>query len=245
MENDLQARMRLWQEAFGDTEEEMNRFFTTAYDPRRSRVLWQENQLAAALYWLDCRWNGRKIAYLYAVSTAKAFRGRGLCHALMGETLTVLREQGYAGAVLVPAEESLFAFYADMGFFTCSSVSEFTEKAGKTPVPVQTLNTEEYALRRRMLLPENSVLQEEENLRYLKETAELYGGDGFLLAASREGETLNAAEYLGDVSRIPGILRTLGCAEGNFRTPGTEKEFAMYCSFENSAGPSYFGLCFD
>lgn len=61
-------------------------------------------------------------AYLYAVCTAPALRGRGHCRLLLQEAEQDLKRQGIRAAVLVPAEESLFGFYARFGYrtvFTC------------------------------------------------------------------------------------------------------------------------------
>ena len=61
-------------------------------------------------------------AYLYAVCTAPALRGRGNCRLLLQEAEQDLKRQGICAAVLVPAEESLFGFYARFGYrtvFTC------------------------------------------------------------------------------------------------------------------------------
>jgi predicted acetyltransferase len=120
---------QLWQEAFGDDDAFLDKFFTTAYSPNRCRVVTLEGQAAAALYWLDCQWEGKKLAYLYAVATAKAFQGRGLCRFLLEDTHRVLTQSGYAGAVLCPGNEGLFTMYAKLGYENMSAIREFSAES--------------------------------------------------------------------------------------------------------------------
>ena len=68
----------LWQEAFGDSDEYLDIFFGTAFSPNRCRCVAIEGKVVAALYWLDCACRGRKLAYIYAVATAKTHRGQGI-----------------------------------------------------------------------------------------------------------------------------------------------------------------------
>ena len=97
----------LWKLAFGDSDEVIEAFFRTAFAPERCRYLEIGGQTATALYWFDTQWTGQKFAYLYAVATHPDFRGQGLCRRLMEETHAILTEQGYDGALLMPAEAGL------------------------------------------------------------------------------------------------------------------------------------------
>ena len=93
----IPALRQLWQEAFGDSDAFLDGFFDTAFSPDRCLCVFEED-LAAAVYWFDCRFAGRKIAYLYALATKKSHRGRGIARALMEETVARLQKTGYAGA---------------------------------------------------------------------------------------------------------------------------------------------------
>lgn len=242
-----EALWTLWQEAFSDPPEVPRQFWRTAYCPRRSLCAVEDGQVLGALYWLDCTCRGQKLAYLYAVATARAHRGRGVCRALMDRAHALLARQGYTGAILVPGEASLASMYAAMGYQPCCGVEEFTCEAGAVPAALQPLRAEAYGQYRRALLPEGGVRQEGENLDWLATMAQLYAGDGFLLAASCQDGMLRCQELLGDPRVAPGILRTLGCARGSFRVPGRERTFAMYRSLDGgiAPAPTYFGLAFD
>ena len=114
----------LWKKAFGDTDEFLDLFFSTAYAPDRCRCILQGDAVQSVLYWFDCELEGQKIAYIYAVATDPACRGRGLCRMLMEDVMDVLRERGYAAAMLLPQEEWLIRMYAGMGFAPCTTVTE-------------------------------------------------------------------------------------------------------------------------
>lgn len=243
----LPALRALWQEAFGDGEAFLDAFEQTAFHEERCRCVTVDGRTVAALYWFDCAYGDARVAYLYAIATVKAYRGRGLCAALMEDTHRHLNALGYEGAILVPGSKKLFAFYEKFGYRTCSHVAEVSCRPSADALSVRRIGIEEYAALRRLLLPEGGVLQENENLRFLQTQATLYAGEGFLLAARREGDTLFGAELLGDATVAPAIVRSLGCKDGRFRTPGKDIPFAMYLSLgeEKLAPPSYFGIAFD
>lgn len=243
----IPALRALWQEAFGDTDAFLDTFWETAFCAQRCRCVTVENRLAAALYWFDCQYLGKKIAYIYAVATAKAFQGQGICRALMENTHAHLAAKGYQGAVLVPGSEALFSMYGDMGYGCCSQIREIACTAGEKPVVLQTVDAAEYGTLRRHMLPGNAVVQEEENLEFLQTQAALYAGADFLLAARREGNILQGMELLGHADAAPGILQALECQSGTFRMPGEGKPFAMYHELGECGlpAPEYFGLAFD
>lgn len=243
----IPALWSLWQEAFGDGREFIEVFEKNAFSPERCRAVIDGGNVVAALYWFDCIYLGRKIAYIYAVATAKDQRGRGICRKLMEDTHLHLARLGYAGAILVPGSEKLFDFYERIGYHTCAYISEMKCSASDEKTEIRKISADEYAALRRKLIPQGGVLQENENMRFLQAQAELWRGESFLLAARREGEVLFGLELLGETMKTSAIINTLGCREGRFRIPGGDKAFAMYfplTDFKEDA-PSYFGLAFD
>lgn len=234
----------LWQEAFGDDDAFWEHFFTYGFAPDRCRCVTVDGKVAAALYWFDCSFQGKPLAYLYGVATAKAHRGKGLCNALAENTHNHLKYLGYAGEILVPAGESLFQMYEKMGYTTCAWVTEFTCEAGMESADIRRVDKEEYRLLRRQFLPENSVVQEGDNLDFLQTMADFYAGEDFLIAVSHTGEFF-APELLGNVRKAPAILSALRKNYGKFRTPGDETAFAMYLPLLDTPAPGYFGLAFD
>ena len=238
---------QLWQTAFGDTDEFLQDFFSTAFSPLRCRIALVNEQTVGMLYWFDVTCRDQKLAYLYAVATHPEHRGQGICRRLMEDTQQLLQSQGYAGAILVPQTEELRAMYAAFGYTDCTTVSETFCACAAAPVEIHQIDAMEYARLRRLSLPENSVIQEGENLRFLDTQVQFYRGTDFLLAGQvLEEDTFFGGELLGSLSACPGILKSLGCSQGTFRTPGSKLPFAMFLPFtEDAVVPEYFGFPFD
>lgn len=236
---------KLWQLAFGDGEEFIRLFFRTAYSPDRCLYLTEEDQITAALYWLDCEYNGQTHAYIYAVATHPEHRGKGLCRQLMEMTHACLTEQGYHAALLRPADDGLRRMYRKMGYRSATFVTEFDCTAGEA-LPVRQIDSQEYALLRRRFLPSDGVIQEGVSLEYLASYASLFAGEDFLLAGAAYDGSFTGMELLGNRKAAPGILAALGYENGSFRCPGHEIPFGMFLPLaENAAEPGYLGLVFD
>ncbi len=243
---DEPALRALWKEAFADTDAFLDIFFKTGFSPNRCRCMVEGGEMKSALYWFDCAFNGQKYAYLYAVATAVSARSRGLCTALMEDTHALLRQLGYAGAVLVPGEKSLFAFYEKLGYRTATRVDEFTCACpGGMAFPLRALTAGEFDSLRKAYLPHGGMVQEGKTTEFLGSYACFAGGDGFLMAYSTDGDRLVCHELLGNAD-FGGILRTLGCKSGTFRTPGRGSPFAMFLPlYDGAPVPEYFGLALD
>lgn len=234
---------RLWKEAFGDTDDFLDIFFHRAFSYDRCRCVSIGGEVVSALYWFDCTWQNKKLAYIYAVATAKSHKGNGLCRALMESSHRQLQKDGYDGAILCPQNEGLFAMYGKFGYRTCSYVQNFSCAAGGEPIEIKEATPAEYANLRRRLLPENSVLQEGITLEFFSTYARLYTGRNLALAAYPDEDELIVCELLGNPESAPWILTALGFNQGSFRTPGNQTPFAMYLSLtEDPAMPAYFGL---
>lgn len=238
--------LALWKTVFGDHGGFWEMFLETAFLPDHCRCIVERGELTAAMYWFDCRCEGLKTAYLYAVVTHPEHRGKGLCRKLLADVHSCLQKNGYAAAMLVPETESLRQMYRRLGYEDCTGVSEFSCTASDSPISLRAIGPEEYTMLRRELLPAGGVLQEGCNIRFLAEQAQFYTGTQLLMAAWREEDTLHCMELLGDPANAPGILRALNCTQGHFRTPGTDKPFAMFHPLtETAPKPVYFGFAFD
>ena len=236
----------LWKEAFGDSDAFLDTFFKTALHPKRCRCITENDDVLAALYWFDCQHNDHSIAYIYAVATAVSHRGKGLCHQLMADTHHHLTEQGYESTILVPGNPELFHFYEKIGYQTCTTIRKFECEANAEELLLLPVTKEEYAGLRKILLPPNSIIQEKENLDFLSTQSNFYIGPGILFTVCQQEDMLSVIELLGDVSKAPSIVHTLGYKKGTFRTPGKSTPFTMYYPLQNrSTPPSYFAFAFD
>lgn len=235
----------LWKQVFGDSEDFLDLFYSTAFHPARCRYVETDGAVSAALYWLDCTCRGRKLAYIYGVATAEKYRGRGLCRTLMADTHRVLAERDYSGAILVPGEPGLFRMYEKMGYQTCCGIREIHCVPGGEELPLTTVDARTYQRLRGRLLPEGGVLQEGENLAFLEALGEFYAGQELCLWISRGGDGTVTGEWLGDETRMPAAVKALGAARGSFRTPGSDRPFALYHPLDDAPAPTYFGFAFD
>ena len=227
----------LWKEAFGDTDAFLDHFWDTAFAFDRCRCITVNGEVAAALYWLDCRCDGVPMAYIYAVATAKAHRGSGLCRLLMADTHAHLKNLGYAGCILVPGSEELFAMYGKMGYAPFGGMDTVACTAG-SPITLREVTAEEYGSLRKAYLPDHGVWQE--GLPFLATYAKLYAGDDFICARVDDW----GLELLGNTAAAPGILGALGKETGTFRIAGSAP-FAMFCPLSSTPAPGYFGIAFD
>ena len=237
---------KLWQEAFGDSDQTLDNFFSTGFSPNRHHYLAENGIPVSALYWFDCQLQGQKIAYIYAVATLKSHRVKGLAHQLMAQTHDILKSQGYAGAILVPGEKSLFDFYGKMGYRPVTAVNTFTCQPADTSVVLQEIDAPTYTRLRSKFLPPDGIVQEGATIDYLQTYCKFYAGEDFLLCATAEKQTLLVHELLGNPALAPQILTALGMEKGQFRTPGDGQNFAMLLPLTAQCPiPGYFGLALD
>lgn len=237
---------KLWQEAFDDPEDFTDLFFSKIYSPDRCHCILDQGVPVCALYWFDCDLMGRKLAYVYAVATLKSHRGKGLAKQLMHEAHEILRKQGYAGVILVPAGEKLFAFYENLGYEVATTCSRLTCQAGDSPRPIRKISPEEYARLLPAFLPEGGVKPGEAILRFLDGYCQFYAGADFLMICEKTTDGFKAQEFLGNTQAAPGILKALGFAEGRFHTPGKDRNFAMWLPLDGDCPkPGWFGTALD
>lgn len=244
--NQLSRLVTLWKEAFGEYDGFWELFLETGYLPDHCRCITENTQPIAGLYWFDCSCGPDKIAYIYAVVTDARQRGRGLCRKLMADTHAHLKDKGYSSVMLVPADQGLREMYRKMGYENCTTVGNLSCTAAEKSAEIRCISHDEYAVLRRKLLPEDSVLQEDIQLPFLAAQAQLFAGPDFLLAAYLEGEILHGMELLGNPEAAPGIVKALGCTHGIFQIPGMETPFAMIHKLtETAVSPAYLGFSFD
>lgn len=258
----------LWKEAFGDNDAFLDAFYGTAFDKSRCRVATANastsnsidchatistigktsdmDNLASVLYWFDCIVEHQRVAYVYAVATAKAYRGKGACHMLLEDTHKHLKALGYSSVVLVPGNEALVHLYEGVEYELCTKRSRMECAGMDMGIEIREIEKDEYTTLRREFLPVNAVVQENENLDFLATQAKFYTGNSFVLCANIENENLYGTELLGDSSLAPGIVQALGCKDGTFFTPGKDEPFAMWHALaEDAVEPNYLGFAFD
>lgn len=238
----LSALQDLWKQAFGDEGGFWEGFFRVGFSPNHCRCLWEDSNLASALFWFDCDWKGKKIAYLFAIATEESQQGKGYCRRLMESTHELLKAQGYAGAILVPETDPLFSLYEKFGYRPCCPVEQKVVLMGDEKAAIRKITDQEYARLQQQYLPEDAVFHTQTALQVANLYTDFYAGDGFAFCGGEEHGTFYFQEFLGDTTAIPQILKTLQVKTGHFRDKGS-KPFAMYRSFSgDSELPSYFDI---
>ena len=136
----IQELKSLWQSAFGEPMTSIDAFFQTGFSPKRCQYTQLADKVVSALYWFDCTYNGKAVAYIYALATDGAHRGQGFASALLRRTHHLLAEQGYWGVALKPAD-GLISYYQSLGYTVCGNVSRDTITASNTPpLPIKELS---------------------------------------------------------------------------------------------------------
>lgn len=220
---DRPALMRLWMRCFDEEPAALEYFFNHRFVPENC-VLWrQEDTLAAALHLLPAVLREENalvpIHYLYAAGTLPEFRGRGIMRAMLEQVWAVIapaRKEHYS--VLLPAGDSLYAFYRACGYRELYKTRFVTltrleleglasaGTAGRLPLAGQA------ALRDRLLCSrEGSVIWNAGDLAYAQHVNDLYGGftieapGGYALCRP-SGETLEVLELCCEREAFPHLL---------------------------------------
>lgn len=120
----------LWQQAFGDSEEDI-RFFINNCRNKSVLTFFDNEELRAMLFLVDAKVNALNYKYIYAACTLKNFRSRGY----MSKLLDYASKQ-YENILLIPADNELVKYYKkrnfnkiinvdDIEFNECSEIKEY------------------------------------------------------------------------------------------------------------------------
>ena len=128
---------RLWKTVFDDTDELIDAFFRELFRSGSAHLVEEDGEIVSAAHVVPFR--GAR--YIYAVATLPAYRGKGY-----GEAV-VLAAVGNESAYLLPASDSLRAWYKKMGAEDLPGKPLYAP--GKAVRPI---SAEEYNARREALL---------------------------------------------------------------------------------------------
>lgn len=111
---------QLWQSTFGDSDAFITAFFDLFDAKHHLHTLSLNDTVVSALYALPftISYNGKEfsVAYIYAVATDEAHRGKGLMSLLMKKVHENLKSKGFAATVLLPASAWLCGYYEKLGY---------------------------------------------------------------------------------------------------------------------------------
>lgn len=249
--SDLPHLKRIWKEGFGDTDADIDHFFEEAYPRATGFAAELSGTLCAALYALPLTLtsggNTTRCAYLYAVATAKAQRGKGMCRALMAFAEDALSKKGFSHALLVPGEASLFGFYETMGYRrqTCHTIGTYALPDARGAA--REIDAAQYGALREQLLKDTPHVTYD--ARWL-----CYTGASFY-ALALAGKTGCAAvlgssvlELLPDARMLPALGAWLSAREVLVRAPGADAAFSIAKPLGAAAfppDPVYLGFAYE
>lgn len=114
--NDVAQLKKLWLESFDDTEEATDLFFDKNWRWMRAFCAKDKNKVVSALYLIETALNGCKAHYLCGASTKSDYRKRGIMAGLIDFALEAAKHDGDKFSVLMPANLSLYDYYAGFGY---------------------------------------------------------------------------------------------------------------------------------
>ena len=235
-ENDLPRLKALWALGFGDTEREIEAFFSIAYPSATGFCAEQDGAVIAAAYALPqelVRDEKRfRSAYVYAVTTHPDFRRQGVCAKLLAYAEKELKKRYFDCLTLVPATDALRRYYESLGFVSQHTAFFDEGSAPEARGLCEELTPVEYAgLRETILYDVPHARYSLSDLRYQASISGFYRlelGDHYGCAcAHMNGDTLVVDEILPDGSVLPALLKKLPAKQCRIRTAGGGEPFAM------------------
>ncbi len=112
-QNDIQKLKSLWMDTFDEAETAVNIFFDNTISYTSVYCAEIDDKLVSAVYLIHCKLNDKKAHYLCGASTDKAYRKMGIMSKLIKYALD---NSGDEYSTLFPANESLYGFYAKLGY---------------------------------------------------------------------------------------------------------------------------------
>ena len=147
---DCDVLMTLWQEAFGDTREEIACFFETFNYVNTAFVLCEDDRICSMLFLLPTAVQDGEYrfaaGYIYAGATHADARGKGHYRRLLAFVADTARQEGTAALLLRPATDKLADSYRRMGF-TVPLYGNSSPRRGT--LPERLLSASEYGACRR------------------------------------------------------------------------------------------------
>lgn len=162
--SDKKELSSLWQMTFLEDSQVIEKFFETVFPTVVTPLIRIDGEIASSLFLLPCKIGKHNGKCVYCAMTKYTHRGKGYMKQLLDFSYDYCKENNLDFLFLVPAEKSLFDYYARCGFenFGTSRIYTLSEKE-----PEETEQLEfDYKIEF-----DNSVLE------YWKNACVVYGGE--------------------------------------------------------------------
>lgn len=114
--NDVAQLKMLWLECFEDTKEAVDLFFDENWHRMRAFCAKDNDRIVSALYLIDTSLSGQKAHYLCGASTKVDYRQKHIMSNLIEFALEIAKQDSDKFSTLVPAQASLYEYYARFGY---------------------------------------------------------------------------------------------------------------------------------
>lgn len=114
--NDKKDLSSLWQMTFLEDSQVIERFFQSIFKNVITPVIKFDGEIVSSLFLLPCKIGKYEGKCVYCAMTRYSHRGKGYMKELLDFSYNYCKENGFDFLFLVPAEESLFDYYAKCGF---------------------------------------------------------------------------------------------------------------------------------
>ncbi len=197
--NDISGIISLWQEAFGDSAEEIKFFLDNKFKPENTLIYEESGEIASMLFLLEGEMciSGKDYPayYLYAACTVQKYRGRGIMSALLKTAEKTASERNIRYICLLPAEDSLYDYYARFGYQAVFSKKILTISADEIAENIEfdfdiTSVADPEELRESAFKDVDRFKWNNNDINFAFEHTEMYGGHRFV---ARNGYLLYSA----------------------------------------------------
>lgn len=202
-ENDINNMTFLWNEAFGDSEEDIMFFINQKFNPQNTLVYDVDGKIASMLFLLEgnMRINNKMYPsyYLYAACTLNEYRGRGYMSLLLDFAKKTASDRGYYYICLLPASESLYGYYEKYGYKPVFKKKIFTVSSDKIiemPLSENYDSNNLFSLRENAFKDIDMFVWDNESINFAFEHHKLYGGQalssckGYMLHSANGSKTI-------------------------------------------------------
>lgn len=196
-EKDIITLKSLWQSIFLEDKEVTEYFFKNIFADVLTPVIRIDGEIVSSLFLLDCKIGEYSGKCVYCAMTKYTHRGKGYMNKLLDFSYAWCKENGYDFLVLVPAEKSLFEYYAKCGF------SPFGVRR------THTINGEKPEIKEKLEF-ENELSFDDKICEYWKKACIHYGGKACDFGLVFDDENVIIRNAKGDFDALPKELKIDG-----------------------------------
>ncbi len=201
----------LWNKTFKDSREMIENYLDNMCK-NNMVLITEEDKIIAMASILPVTMKDKKGRYVYAVATDEDYRGKGFAKAIMGEIDKIIKEREEHFAVLVPASDSLFEFYKNLGY----TQTVFAPPETKIQEGGDKIGPEEYfKIRDEILKDLDYIKWSEKQLKYILSFGEIrkIKGGAVYIENGKVVENLTKEIFKEEWTKPLALIKYINCEE--------------------------------